>query len=201
MNFDLFELVLVGLVVFTYWPALRGGWVFDDWSIYDAEHHFQKSIAWRLAFIAGVIEAGPFTVGGGAARWFTYLVYHVTYRFWGFAPAAWHGVSIAMHAAAVVILNRLALLWGFSPGQAAGAAAQTQLETLLATGASYEQVTLLASGYEAQLRKQLEQVGITGEAQDEYIRLLGLTPEQVTTAIQLSRRCSFMAWISFSVKA
>jgi len=81
--------------------------------------------------------------------------------------------------------------------QAAGAAAQTQLETLLATGASYEQVTLLASGYEAQLRKQLEQVGITGEAQDEYIRLLGLTPEQVETAIQLSGAEQARAQLTF----
>lgn len=81
--------------------------------------------------------------------------------------------------------------------QAAGAAVQTQLETLLATGASYEQITLAAAGYEAQLRKQLEQVGITGEAQDEYIRLLGLTPEQVSTAIQLSGMEQARAQLAF----
>ena len=81
--------------------------------------------------------------------------------------------------------------------QAAGSAVQTQLETLLATGASYEQITLAAAGYEAQLRKQLEQVGITGEAQDEYIRLLGLTPEQVSTAIQLSGMEQARAQLAF----
>lgn len=81
--------------------------------------------------------------------------------------------------------------------QAAGSAVQTQLETLLATGASYEQITLAAAGYEAQLRKQLEAVGITGEAQDEYIRLLGLTPEQVSTAIQLSGMEQARAQLAF----
>ena len=74
---------------------------------------------------------------------------------------------------------------------------QTQLETLIATGASYEQITLAAAGYEAQLRKQLESVGITGEAQEEYIRLLGLTPEQVSTAIQLSGMEQARAQLAF----
>ena len=81
--------------------------------------------------------------------------------------------------------------------QAAGSAVQTQLETLLATGASYEQITLAAAGYEAQLRKQLESVGITGAAQEEYIRLLGLTPEQVSTAIQLSGMEQARAQLAF----
>jgi len=81
--------------------------------------------------------------------------------------------------------------------QAAGSAVQTQLETLIATGASYEQITLAAAGYEAQLRKQLESVGITGEAQEEYIRLLGLTPEQVSTAIQLSGMEQARAQLAF----
>jgi hypothetical protein len=81
--------------------------------------------------------------------------------------------------------------------QAAGSAVQTQLETLIATGASYEQITLAAAGYEAQLRKQLESVGITGAAQEEYIRLLGLTPEQVSTAIQLSGMEQARAQLAF----
>ena len=136
MNFDVFELVLVVLVVFTYWPAIRGGWVFDDWAINDDEADFQKSLAWRLRFIAAELRR-PFRFGGGAARWFTYLVYHVTYKVWGFRPAAWHGVSIAMHAAAVVILHRLTLLWGFGPGQAAGAAAVFALHPLQVGSVAY----------------------------------------------------------------
>ena len=70
--------------------------------------------------------------------------------------------------------------------QGVGTAIQGQIGTLLTSGASYDQVKGAAANYEGQLRTQLTQLGITGQAQDDYIKLLGLTPDQVNTDITIS---------------
>jgi hypothetical protein len=60
------------------------------------------------------------------------------------------------------------------------------LETLLQSGATYGEVTDEAARFRDELQKQLLQAGLTQEQVDEYIRTLGLAPDQVATAIKLS---------------
>lgn len=54
------------------------------------------------------------------------------------------------------------------------------------SGGSYEQVTRAADDYRAQLKDQLAQFGLTGDAADAYIAKLGLAPDQITTSIVLA---------------
>lgn len=70
--------------------------------------------------------------------------------------------------------------------QGVGSAARESLTTLIESGQSYDTVRASAASYEQSLRDQLDALGIVGPAQDEYIQLLGLTPEQVNTAITVS---------------
>lgn len=71
--------------------------------------------------------------------------------------------------------------------QQLGAAIQTQLQTQLQVGASTDQVRASAAMYEQQLRSQLDTMGITdAAAQNYYLTLAGLDGTSVETAITLS---------------
>lgn len=114
-----FELALTAGVFFIFWPALHGEWVFDDWAIADDEPDFKAGVWYKLRYFLSTCKR-PFYPAAG--RPLTYVVYAITYKFWGFRPAAWHAVSLAMHAGAVLILHRLALAWS-NPYTAAAVAA------------------------------------------------------------------------------
>jgi hypothetical protein len=115
-----FELILTAGVAFVFWPAIRGEWVFDDWAIADEEPDFKRGVGYRVRYLFQTLKR-PFYPAAG--RPFTYVVYAITYKFWGFRMEAWHGISLAMHAGAVVILHRLALAWFHDSGTAAAVAA------------------------------------------------------------------------------
>jgi hypothetical protein len=127
------ELVLAAGVVFIFWPAIRGEWVFDDWSIADDEPDFRAGVWYKMRYFLETCKR-PFYPAAG--RPFTYLVYAITYKFWGFRPAAWHGVSLAMHAGAVVIVHRLALAWS-NPYTAAAVAAIFAFHPLQVSSVAY----------------------------------------------------------------
>lgn len=60
------------------------------------------------------------------------------------------------------------------------------LQQLKDSGESYTQVTSAADEYRGQLEAQLKQAGLTDAQVQDYIHTLGLTPEQVETAIKLT---------------
>jgi hypothetical protein len=79
--------------------------------------------------------------------------------------------------------------------QALGGAMTAHLGSLLAQGASTADVTAAAAAHRAQLGEVLAQLGITGAQAQEYIDILGLTPEQVETALLLSNYERSMLWL------
>ena len=73
-----------------------------------------------------------------------------------------------------------------------GDAIQSSLQTALQFG-SPDQVRQQADTIRAELRKVFESVGITGDRFNEYIEILGLTPEQIDTAITVSGEAEALA--------
>ena len=64
------------------------------------------------------------------------------------------------------------------------------------SGGSYEQVTAAADLYRQQLVKQMTQAGLSADEQQHYLEVLGLTPKQVQTAIELSGQAAAQAAVS-----
>jgi hypothetical protein len=108
-------LLAVG-VVLVFGRAYRGGWVFDDWSIYDEEREFQAGSYYRH-------WRQYFNFRPTAGRPFTYLGYQLTYSFFGFNLEAWHLVNLWLHILAVLLLHHLAAALGASSAAAAAIAA------------------------------------------------------------------------------
>jgi hypothetical protein len=67
-----------------------------------------------------------------------------------------------------------------------GDAAKDQIQTLIQSGATSDQVTAKAGVYRDSLTKVMQQAGLTDDQIHTYLQTLGLTPEQVETAVKLS---------------
>lgn len=67
-----------------------------------------------------------------------------------------------------------------------GDGVQGYLSTLIESGATSDVVEVKAGKLRDQYLAQFEALGITGAAADQYLQILGLTPEQVNTAITVS---------------
>ena len=63
----------------------------------------------------------------------------------------------------------------------------TAVEETYRQTASYEDAAAKADEFRLQLYKQLKQMGITGDEAEEYVRTLGLMPDQVETTIELAK--------------
>jgi hypothetical protein len=101
---------LLGLAVAVYLPyALKGGWYYDDWAIYEPLHHITGGWADRFDSCATSIPGG---------RKLTCL-YHVTlYQLLGDHRTAYHlvaiGFLVAMAGLTYAILRRCRLPWGWA---------------------------------------------------------------------------------------
>lgn len=67
-----------------------------------------------------------------------------------------------------------------------GDASTSYLSTMIEQGATAEQVSFAAAGLRDQYQGVFDQLGFTSEQTAEYLKVLGLTPEQVETAVKLS---------------
>lgn len=67
-----------------------------------------------------------------------------------------------------------------------GEATKGQIENLIASGRSSEEVAAKANGYRDALTKVMHQAGLTDQQIRDYQETLGLTDEDITTAIRLS---------------
>ena len=67
-----------------------------------------------------------------------------------------------------------------------GDAAKGQIQTLIQSGATNEEVAAKAGTYRDALTGVMKQAGMTTQQIDAYLKMLGLTPEDVNTALKLS---------------
>lgn len=94
-----FALSAVLLIVWIYWPALRGGWIWDD----DIE------VAHNAVIQGGWAALGLIWRGAGSSDYFPlkttaqWLEWHA----WHFSPAGYHLVNLALHATSALLLWRL----------------------------------------------------------------------------------------------
>ena len=92
-------LLLVGLTVGAYIPALSGGFVWDD------DDYVQDNLTLRSLAGLGQIWFQP-----GATRQYYPLVhttYWLEYRLWGLDPTGYHVVNVLIHALSAVLVWRL----------------------------------------------------------------------------------------------
>ena len=92
-------LLLVGLTVGAYIPALNGGFIWDD------DDYVQDNLTLRSLAGLGQIWFQP-----GATRQYYPLVhttYWLEYRLWGLNPTGYHVVNVILHALSTVLVWRL----------------------------------------------------------------------------------------------
>ena len=89
------------LVAVSYFPALLGGFVWDDRAFTEAAAVQEASGLWRIWF-------APREIQGEGHYWpLTYTTLWLEHRLWGFAPAGFHAVNLLLHCANAVLLWRL----------------------------------------------------------------------------------------------
>jgi tetratricopeptide (TPR) repeat protein len=91
--------ILVALVVFTYWPATRAGFVWDD------DANVTQNIALRSPSGLSALWLRP----GTTTQYYpvVYTSFWLEYRFFGLDPAVYHAVNILLHALGCVLLWRV----------------------------------------------------------------------------------------------
>ena len=101
---DALALLALGLLVgISYLPAmLWGGFVWDDHSCVTVEPVRKVSGLWQIWFSPSVIE------GEGHYWPLVYTTFWLEHKLWGFAPAGYHAVNVALHLANTLLLWRLA---------------------------------------------------------------------------------------------
>ncbi|HVZ63624.1 MAG TPA: tetratricopeptide repeat protein [Lacunisphaera sp.] len=104
-------LALVGLVLLAYFPALSGGFIWDDDAHLTANPCVVGPLGLKEIWTSARMRICPLVQ---TSFWFEY-------RLWGLAPLPYHLVNILLHAAAAVVLWRLLRLWRL-PGAWLGAA-------------------------------------------------------------------------------
>ena len=89
------------LVAVSYFPALLGGFVWDDRAFTEAAAVQEASGLWRIWF-------APREIQGEGHYWpLTYTTFWLEHRLWGFAPLGFHAVNLLLHCANTVLLWRL----------------------------------------------------------------------------------------------
>ena len=100
--------VLLGLglglmVAVSYYPAVLGGFVWDDRAFTEAAPVREPSGLRQIWF-------SPSEIQGEGHYWpLTYTTFWLDHRLWGFAPAGFHVVNVLLHVANVILLWRLLL--------------------------------------------------------------------------------------------
>ena len=99
-------LVLVLLVWGCYFPALSGGFVWDD-AIFSEEPVIHRwSGLWNIWF-------SPADIRNEKHYWpLVYTTFWLEHKLWGLAPLGYHLVNVALHLANAVLVWRLALMLG-----------------------------------------------------------------------------------------
>ena len=101
-------MVLLGLglgllVAVSYYPAVLGGFVWDDRAFTEAAPVREPSGLRHIWF-------SPSEIQGEGHYWpLTYTTFWLDHRLWGFAPAGFHAVNLLLHFANVLLLWRLLL--------------------------------------------------------------------------------------------
>ena len=122
------ELLLCLGIVLVFGRAWRGPWLFDDVAILDETEEFESGYYFKPhRWWFSLFKHRPAT----------YFLYQLTYRVVGFRMEVWHGINLVMHGAAVILLHRLVLAWGFPSLWAAGAAAAFAFHPLQVASVCY----------------------------------------------------------------
>ncbi len=91
------------LVAVSYYPAVLGGFVWDDRAFTEAAPVREPSGLRHIWF-------SPSEIQGEGHYWpLTYTTFWLDHRLWGFAPAGFHAVNLLLHFANVLLLWRLLL--------------------------------------------------------------------------------------------
>ncbi len=90
------------LVAASYFPAFFAGFVWDDEVFTGAAAVRDVSGLWRIWFSPGAIEKE------GHYWPLVYTSFWLEHKLWGFAPAGYHAVNVALHFANTLLLWRLA---------------------------------------------------------------------------------------------
>ena len=90
------------LVGVSYFPAFLAGFVWDDEAFTDAAVVRDVSGLWRIWFSPRAIE------NEGHYWPLVYTTFWLEHKLWGFAPAGYHAVNVALHAVNTLLLWRLA---------------------------------------------------------------------------------------------
>ncbi len=93
----------LGLLVFgSYFPAFLAGFVWDDEAFTEAAAVRELSGLWR-------IWSSPRAIENEGHYWpLVYTTFWLEHKLWGFAPAGYHAVNVALHLANTLLLWRLA---------------------------------------------------------------------------------------------
>lgn len=91
------------LIVISYWPALAGGFVWDDVAFSEEKTIHQWSGLWKIWF-------APSAIGNEGHYWpITYTTFWLEHKLWGLEPLGYHLVNVLLHVANTVLLWRLML--------------------------------------------------------------------------------------------
>jgi len=93
-----FGLLLAGVLLLVYFPALTGGFVYDD------AHHITRPELRSLAGLARI-----WTEPSATAQYYpvSHSLFWLQYRIWGNAVVGYHLVNLALHAGAAFLLWKL----------------------------------------------------------------------------------------------
>ena len=97
----LFPLALAALVVASYFPAFFAALVWDDATFTEARPVREWSGLWRIWFSPSHLESE------GHYWPITYTTFWLEHKLWGFAPAGYHAVNLALHFANTLLLLTL----------------------------------------------------------------------------------------------
>ncbi len=90
------------LVIGSYLPAFLAGFVWDDEAFTEAAAVRELSGLWR-------IWSSPRAIENEGHYWpLVYTTFWLEHKLWGFAPAGYHAVNVALHLANTLLLRRLA---------------------------------------------------------------------------------------------
>ena len=91
------------LVAASYFPAFFAGFVWDDEVFTGSAAVRDVSGLWRIWFSPGAVEKE------GHYWPLVYTTFWLEHKLWGFAPAGYHAVNVALHFANTLLLRRLAV--------------------------------------------------------------------------------------------
>ncbi len=107
-----------GAALAVYAGALRGGFVYDDWSIV-VDNPLVRLGSWRALLASSYWSRGQTVSAGGLYRPLTMATFALNARLAGLAPFSFHLVNVLLHAANAGLVAALGLTLGL-PSLAAG---------------------------------------------------------------------------------